>query len=57
MLVLIKALLKPHMQFYYIVIEKISKLRFCIGCHIRCYIILYIIVTRLKLKSHLELQN
>ena len=35
-LALIKALLKLHTQLYYIVLEKISKIRFYIRRHIKC---------------------
>ena len=38
-LALIKALLKPHMRLYYIVIEKISKVKFCIRHHVKCCIL------------------
>ena len=39
MITLIKALLKLHMQLYYIVIKKISKVRFCIRHHVKCCIL------------------
>ena len=41
MLALIKPLLKPHMQLYYIVLEKISKIRFCIRHRISHHVLFF----------------
>ena len=57
---LIKALLKPHMQLYYIFNGIISQLKIfilTIECHIRCCIIHCITIMRLNSKNHMELKS
>ena len=57
MITLIKALLKPYMQLYYIIDGRKFFIKIFTLILTRCCIIVYITTTELKLKNHIELEG